>query len=441
MNRNYAYVAAGSVALVALLALLNWYFTPSLTIDGPTAGASVCEPVPVAVSWGGRLMNMEATLNGRDVTNVPLTLDQNKKTATATTDADMGPRTVTVSGDFKPRFLGGFYPIKTITETRSFTVKRPDLAFVPTSVSVSQPGTQQATMSRACMSTAKGLIVTMLSNATSVAKPSQTSVTLAPQQAMTAVQVTAGTRPGLAKISGSAQHHLMSFTSAVPLDVHVKRATGSFVRLDPAFATPSGKQDSPSGEFSVHISTAIVNPSVPPPYASFDAQFKKGTSSTSDNLASAIRFSTASAGGGAGFCARSSLGAVFSGYPQGHPSDYVYSLVDLRSDHPSVREFEVDSETANAATGAPFLYRPTLLVSPDCSLVIVAGAHPNSTQEPHWLRAVDVITGAGLPGCELAFGGLENATDLTAKVVDTTNGRQRVDISVGSVVIGMCSIP
>lgn len=443
MRRRTVYLIAGSsLALLGLIAFLNWYFTPSLSIETPTEGAALCEPIAVRASWTGRLMSMQATLNGTDVKNVPLTLDNGAKTATATTEADAGTRILTVVGEFQPRFVSGLLSAtQTITATRTFTVKRPDLTFAPTSVTVSQPGTQQATISRACMSAARPLAVSLATSRALIATPAQTTVTVPAQQPSAPVIVTAGTRPGRAEISPSFRHHQAAFTGTTRLEARVKRATGAFARVNPSFVTPNAKQDSPNGEFSVHVGSAIVNPGVPPPYASFDAQFKKGTTSSSPNLAGEIRFSTAALGGGAGFCAASAVGVVFSGYPQGHVSDYLYSLVDLRADSPVVREFEAESVTAHATTGAPFFYRPTLMLSPDCSLALVAGAHPNSTQEPHWLHVADVITGAGISACEIAFGGPDDGSGLTARVVDKPNAVQDVEVLLAGSVIGSCRIP
>jgi hypothetical protein len=97
--------------------------------------------------------------------------------------------------------------------------------------------------------------------------------------------------------------------------------------------------------------------------------------------------------------------------------------------------------TAHATSGAPFFYRPTLLLSPDCSLALVAGAHPNSTQEPHWLHVADVIAGAGISACEVAFGGPDDGSGLTARVVDKPNGTQDVEVLLAGSVIGSCRIP
>ena len=97
------YLITGSgLGLLALIAFLYWYFTPSLSIETPTAGAALCEPIAVKASWTGRLMSMTATLNGTDVKNVPLTLDNGAKAATATTEADAGTRILTVVAEFEP---------------------------------------------------------------------------------------------------------------------------------------------------------------------------------------------------------------------------------------------------------------------------------------------------------------------------------------------------
>jgi hypothetical protein len=412
------YVAFGlSAAVIAFL--LIYLYSASLTLNSPLLHGTYCNSVPVEVSWQGRLepTTFKAQLGNTDVTTSfkPLPATPPAKASLTITP---GTSVLTVSAVVLPRLIPGFLAIITKTATTTFAVD--ELTITPANVAIAPGSTGSANLARTCLniSTAAAAQVLLTSDKPATADSSQPTVTVPAMQTQALLPLKSGSRPGKATIDAS-----ISSVSRAKLAVTVKRATGCFSQLTPNFAQIGGTRNSPDGTFGVSI-TSQQNPT-PPPIVWYFAQFKKGN----QNVGPSVQFAVDTAGGGAGFCAASNVGAVLSGYAGtlGQSSDYAFSLIDLLATAPPARELPVWSKSAGPG-GQPILYGPTLQLSNDCTLAVIAGAHPQGGPEKHQLRVVDVLSGNTLPNGEMGF----NGSAISACVVDSATG-QRVDISIDNV--------
>ena len=207
-------------------------------------------------------------------------------------------------------------------------------------------------------------------------------------------------------------------TQSRTVNVILSRLGGSFVEVTPNTSAPGQSATSPNGVYTVAITTgSAIGLST-----SNAATFRKGTTALGPALGFYIGPTTNL--GGAGYCAASRVGVVLSGNAQqlGFSTDHVFSLARLDTTGPALfvrRTFAVNAYKQNP----PYFFAPRILLSPDCTLALVAGANTFGASA-NVLQVFDLLTGNKL-GSDVPFG----TPSFSAKVA-VVNGKPVIQVTV-----------
>ena len=124
--------------------------------------------------------------------------------------------------------------------------------------------------------------------------------------------------------------------------------------------------------------------------------------------------------GGAGFCAASNAGFVIAGQGPGVVTPASAQFASFFLDFLSGRQ---SSQTDVASFRSAYYFQPRVWFSPDCSVAIVAGAHPVGPVN-NLAQVIDVARGVFLGSFEFV------APTFTAAVTTTASGTQQVTFTV-----------
>jgi hypothetical protein len=196
------------------------------------------------------------------------------------------------------------------------------------------------------------------------------------------------------------------------LSLRVMRATGPFTVA--GFAVTTAGQTATSGAVTLLARTGMQE-GLP---AAFAAVFRRSNAT----IGSAIGYNHGatnqpnSAYGGAGFCAASAAGFVIAGRGPGVTTPPSAQFAAFFLDFLSGRQAP---QTDVASFRSAYYFQPRVWFSPDCSVAIVAGAHPIGPVN----NLAHVINVAGTT----ALGSFEfDAPTFTAAVATTPAGTQQV---------------
>jgi hypothetical protein len=211
-----------------------------------------------------------------------------------------------------------------------------------------------------------------------------------------------GRSSGQATITAASEGH--SDTAALTVYEQITpRQLGVFREAHPSFRTADSALSSPNGDYQVEVRNGS---DVSSPHE-FVAYFQTDSGSS---IGSGFGFYIEDNLGGAGFSHCSDVGVVLSGNAGvfGYGTDFIFSRIDL--DNPS----DTQSYSVTRQDGA-YSFQPRIQFSPDCTLMLIAGAMPNHPAN-NFLKVWDLLADREIVGL-VTF----NSGQFSAEVIPDNN--------------------
>jgi len=397
-------------ATFALLAGLVLAGCGSLSISSPRANGTFPDPVSVTVGASAdiEIGSLRATLDGTDVSSQFAFLGSGTRLLTARLAAPPGPHTLDITARLWNSLYRRYEPKSTSVTFRSAAGGGLAMTVAPT-LAVQMPGqTLPVQVSIVRSGAFDGDVQVHDDGGTA-----SVTIPAGQTQATITVGVPATHPPGEYRRSFSARGALYddSVSASAAMSLRLGYAVGPFVR-GPLAALAAGQ----SGLGPDNLTTVAVQ-NGPPGGRRFEARFTQPAA----YLGPEIGFDPGTPStGGAGFCARGSLGYVISG---GSSDTAPHTVTLLRFDDPFARR--VLSMPA-AAPGQPVV-AATLLFSSRCDVLVAITAHPGGTPALQ-AQAYDILRRRTL--CTLPFAG--PATALQAVLDAPAAGNQLLRLSAGA---------
>jgi len=397
-------------ATLALLAGLVLAGCGSLSISSPRANGTFPDPVSVTVSASAdiEIGSLRATLGGRDVSSSFAFPGSGTRLMTARLAAPPGNHTLDISARLWNSLYRRYEPKAASVSFRSAPGGSLAMAVTPALATLlpGQPVSVQLSVVRggAFAGDVRVRDEGGTASATIPAGQTQTTMTFG-------VPTTHPPGEYRRNFSGSGDLYDDSVFATAALSMRLGYAVGPFVR-GPMAALTAGQ----SGLGPDNLTTVAVQ-NGPPGGRRFEARFTQPAA----YLGPEIGFDPGTPStGGAGFCARGSLGYVISG---GSSDTVPHTVTLLRFDDPFARQVL----PVPAAAPGQAVVTPTLLFSNRCDVVVAIGAHPAGTPALQ-AQVYDILRRRTL--CTLPFAGPASA--LQAVLDAPAAGNQRLRLSAGA---------
>ena len=393
-------------SLVVALAALSLTGCSSYGIKQPTCASVQAGSTPFRIEWtGGNMSNFTATLDG---TSVASRFAIGDSSATATIPVTAGSHTVATTADvYDPVYRKAIARSGSVT----FTATAP-AASVGVSAPANAQGARGAALPITVTVTRSGTSAPVSVSATGPAISSP-GVTISGASGSLTLTVKTDAPFGVSQVTieGSATGASPDSTT---LSLRVLRATGAFASA--GFAVTTGGQTATSNDGAVTVAARTGAQEGLP--SAFAAVFRRGTVA----LGNAIGYNHGAtnqpngAYGGAGFCTASSAGFVIAGRGPGVVTPASAQFAAFFLDFQTSRQ---SPQTDVASFRSAYYFQPRVWFSQDCSVAIVAGAHPVGPVN-NLAQVIDVARGAFLGSFEFAV------PTFTAAVTTTASGTQQV---------------